>query len=423
MHSRRGVITSLRWRWLLAIAIVSCGVGASWLASRRSSADFSYLYFLARSLRDGNNAYDPAFWPTVAPFEEGPPPGIYYPPTAGLVAFPFGLLSSYRVSLGAWFATVVVAVVGGIRALGRSARPPVDPAVWLTATGVLLLSSTARWGMTGLNAVVVVFGLLCAFLVFIDRGQRSAALVIALIVALLKPSVLLPFLGLFVLYRYHVEWLAVLVATPLANVACFARLGGLPAFHAYRAQMSTLESLGNLNTPDPSATFSVPRADLKYFFYGLGSGLQVSSVLPLLIGALLGAWLLSVLLRAPRGVSRAQAATVSMVLSSLSLIVSYHHHYDLLMVFAPFVLACFDLRMRAVLWQRRALILPLLAILVLLPISVLQRLLLSVLGTPAIWIVNMLFPLATILATLTGLLNMQGLGVPERQAEPDASVV
>jgi hypothetical protein len=379
---------------------------------------------LATSWLDGQQAYDErALTEFPQRFGLAPPPGVYYPPGAGFVALPFGLIREYAVSRSMWWGVLVLAVLLGTRWVVRLAAPFSHRSAWLLAGGLVLLSAANRWAMTGLNAVPLVFALLAAFLVALRAERPWLAAALALATTLLKPSLALPFFGLLLLHRHHRQWLTVLAVSALVNAVGFARLGGLSALRAYRGQMATLEALDKLNTPNPWAPWSVPRSDLKYLVYGLTHDLHTAELMALGLALFGGAWLLALYARAPRELSLSDDVTALLPLLCLVLLVSYHHQYDLLLLFVPALFIAFERSLwhgiRPVAWS----FVPLGALITLLPIGFVHARLESVLGGDAVGVLNMTFSLFTLLALVSSFALLRGLarewqGRPSRLSLP-----
>jgi len=274
---------------------------------------------------------------------------------------------------------------------------------WLIASGLILVSACSRWGMTGLNAAGLVFGLLCWFVHALHRNQLHLAFALALAAAALKVTLAVPFIGLLFLYRHHGIWLGVLAGAGLLNVLSFLRLGGRTAFNDFQANMAVLESLDNLNTPDPWSNFSVPRLDWTYLAFGLTGNLSVSNALTLLLSAIVGLWLLATFLSPAREPTLERTTAALLPLVCLSLLVVYHHHYDLLLILTPGLLAAFSPARPAGIRATKWLLVPVAVLVAALPVGVSHSLSTALFGASGTGYVNMLFPICTTLGLAGGL--------------------
>jgi hypothetical protein len=152
----------------------------------------------------------------------GPPEATYPPPAVGLLALSVGVLGDPRAVLWVWFAVNVLAAVWVAHLLTRLCPVPPGGATAsdnyrLVVAALLLFPSTYDTLFAGQFSLVVL-GLL---LVASDPSRPPLPRGLALGVALLKPSVALPFFFLPVVRR---EWRVILGA-----VAVQAAAGGYVA--------------------------------------------------------------------------------------------------------------------------------------------------------------------------------------------------
>src|SRR4051794_1697099 len=146
--------------WSAAAAVAGLQV---WAAFHRPAydqlADLGVYLGSVRLLGDGGSLYDFAAAHNGAPFT--------YPPFAGLVLFPVGLLADVPARVG-WTALTVLAVVLLALPVRRPARPPLTaptpvltPLVALALFASAPVSSNLRFGQVSLFLVVAVLADMC----------------------------------------------------------------------------------------------------------------------------------------------------------------------------------------------------------------------------------------------------------------------
>jgi hypothetical protein len=330
---------------------------------------------------------------------------VFYPPATGVAMLPFAFVP-FRVGQALWFVLMVASVVVGIRALVRLVEPEAPSYVWSCISGIVLLSSCIRWGLTPLQGAPFVLGLLCIFFVLLERGYIGWAAAVAAYATAFKMTLAVPFLGLLFLHRRHVAWCAVLGIWLLLNALGFLRIGGMDAFRTYTTSMSGLESMTGINTPDPWRDVSEPRTDLTYFFYGIAGHLQFARLAAKGLSGLLGLWLAARCLKF-RKPNLAATAAFMMPFAILTLISVYHHQYDLSILIAPLVIMV--LRPESLGVPRWALVLmtPLVAVMTFAPVGMLHHLSMNYLGAESIGVVNLMYPVCTVLALLGSLVVLE----------------
>jgi hypothetical protein len=157
----------------------------------------------------------------------GPPEATYPPPAVGLLALTVGLLPKPGMALWVWFAVNLAAAVGV--AIGLTRLWPVPPRggtasdnLLYVLAALLLFSATYRVMAVGQFSLLV----LCLLLAANDPSLPWLLRGVALGVALLKPSVALPFVLLPLVRR---EWRVLLAAASVQAVGTLyvaAQTGG-----------------------------------------------------------------------------------------------------------------------------------------------------------------------------------------------------
>jgi hypothetical protein len=333
-----------RYRLAIGLLALTLGIAASVRAAMRLGVDFSFLHLTGKGLLAGVNVYDRAWQDSQFSELYGLKPqlGMFYPPATGFVLVPLSILP-YSVAQPLWLCILLGCVVLGVRLLVRSSLPEAAPYVWMLAAGGALLSAGARWAITPLQGAPLAFGLLCWLVVALQREQWKLAVALVAVAAAFKITLALPFFGLLLLYRRYAGVLAAGAICVGLNALGFAIMGA-GSFAGYLHNIAGVESFGDINSPDPSEVYSIPRVDWIYLFYGLTRSSQFSRIACLLVAVLALLWLArdAVRLKAPFTLSE-----LGLVLSALVCVGSaavYHHHYDLLPFVVPFTLLAIGAR-------------------------------------------------------------------------------
>lgn len=388
-------------RLLLSIAVLGSGLLASYFAAQRMGVDFASLHAMGRALVTQTDVYDPAWKERAFPAEYGlgAPPGMFYPPATGFPLIPFGLLP-YAVGKFIWFVTLAGSVVAGVRAVVRLALPDAGADVWMALSGVVLMTSAMRWGMTPLQGAPFMFGLLCFFVVALVRGRLRLAAGIAVLAMAFKMTLALPFLGLLALYR---RWgaIALVISSWLGLNALGFWCMGPGALGHYRLGMGVVEALDDINTPNPWLRISIPRLDWKYLLYGLVPDVTLAQLGSLALAAATSAWLAWFALkiwrkREPPSLELLTPFVAAVVcLGSLCV---YHHQYDVCLFLVPVLMTLHGPTRRSLPRAAWLLTLPLLVMMAILPIGKVQSVLVSSFPPSSIGLFNMSFPLSLSLA-------------------------
>jgi len=370
--------------------------------------DFASYHLMARALVERLPIYSFDFQRAVFPAEYnlGPPPGMFYPPATGFAVLPFAFLP-YWLGQVSFLALMLIMVVVGVRALVKAARPDAGREVWMATAGLVLLSACIRWGTTPLQGAPIVFALLSLFAIALHLERWNVALAIAIVVTTFKITLALPFLGGLFLYRRYGAAVITMAIWGGLNLVGFVRLGGRDALQGYRDNMKVVESLHQINTPDPWDPISIPRLDWTYLLNGLSGQLAASRALGMALSVATALWLAYAAWRVGRPPSlRALGAFLSAFVC-LGTLAIYHHQYDVSLFVAPLLLLCLTPReLGESPWATR-LLLPLAAIAALLPVGKVQQLLRSHFGDGAVGLMNVAFPIATSLALIGSVLLVQ----------------
>jgi hypothetical protein len=402
---------------LSGVVLITAAVIINWLATRRQGQDFGYLYAAAVAIVTGAPLYN-APWQKVAFTTWGLPlpQGVFYPPATGFTSLPLAAVS-FPVAQGFWFAFLTVVVTLGVWVTVKRARPDATTGLLALVAGVVLLSSCMRWGMTPLQGAPFVFALLAFFVVALHTNRPGLVFFIATYATAFKFTIAFPFLGLLLLHKRYGSMIGAVALAGILNLIGFARVGGWSALSDYRSGISTLESFGTVNSPDPWDPQSSQRLDWPYLFNGLSGHLEASRMLAIVAFALVCAWLLRKSQYIQRPVSLDVTAAFLVPLVCLSVVCIYHHHYDIMPLLVPFLImfARFDqVRPFRNRWAV-CLIAPLLAMMALLPIAFGQRLAIELVGPVGQGLFNLLLPVATTL-TLVGSLVIVRQIVPGRES-------
>jgi arabinofuranan 3-O-arabinosyltransferase len=395
------VLSSRPWR-ALGVAALAGGIAIS-LNMVGGGVDFPVIYVMGQGWLNGTNVYLPEQTAAFRPEFGVDQYGMFYPPATGFVAMPLALLP-YDVAKWAFALTITVAIVFGIRALVRVAKPEAPPQLWMIAAGVVLASSAMRWGMMLLQVAPLVLGLLCLFVSLLHRERPRAAVAVAIVAMSLKMTLALPFLGLLALRRHFVGATAVVAAWVTLNVIGFWRMG-TGAFAHYQRNIGELEQLGHISTPDPWRPIALPRLDWVSLFYGITENLTFARTAALAVAGACFLWLAWCALRHPRPRDLRTTAVFLGAATCLGSLGVYHHQYDAILFFAPALLGVllFDPKYR---WGY-LLVAPLIAMILLLPIGKTQAVLVNLLGLTGVGLLKLSFPVAFTLALAGCLLLIQ----------------
>ena len=387
-----------------------------WSDWENGGVDFPVLYAMARGVAEAINVYE-----LNAPGQVGQGVvGMVYPPATGFAVLPLAFLP-FPVARAVFFVLMNLTLILGVRTLVRHLAPRSDEYMWLFAAGLVLMAASIRWGMMLLQVAPLILGLLCFFVVALDRGQYKVALAIAMLATAFKITLALPFLGLMLLHRRFFGFGIVIGIWVLLNALGFLRMGDA-AFATYRANVAIFEQVDaswNINGPDPWLGVSLPRLDWVFLFYGIFGNLPVSRLANLFFAGVTTLWLFWESWRtrhSPVTIETTQLFLTPLVcLGSLAV---YHHQYDACLFLAPIAIACFLSRR---LWQPiwgALLCAPLLFIVLLLPIGKAQDVLGGLFGPTGVGLVKISFPIAITLALIGSLAFLRSnLGSNRRRGE------
>ena len=388
-----------------AVIVLLAGLVSNWITGR-GGVDFPSLYVTGRGLVEGTNIYGPGVT-DVFPERYGvaQPQGMFYPPATAFSMAPFAALP-YGWGRLAWLLTIDLTLIFGIRSLVRFTLPGGRNHVWISCAGLVLLSSALRWGMMLLQGAPLVLGMLCFFVVAVNGNRPGWATTLAILAVAVKMTLSLPFLGILLLRRRFFSVFAAGATWLLLNALGFARMGH-GAFTDYRQNVGALESFGNINAPDPWNPLSLPRLDWTSLFFGLSGNLSLARIASLALTGLVVLWLVREGLRARDPLSLRSTALFLAPLVCLGSLCVYHHQYDAALFFAPALLSAFalgpELRPRWVIY----LVLPLLAMILVLPIGLAQNVIAnSFLGWRGVGLLKLSFPVAFSLALLGSLVAL-----------------
>jgi hypothetical protein len=389
-----------RWPVGLGIAALAGGIALS-LMMVGGGVDFPVLYVMGQSVLNGTNVYLPeqnAAFSTVFGVSQF---GVFYPPTTGFVMLPLALLP-YGAAKWTFALIINLAIVLGIRALVRLAKPQAPAPLWMIAAGAVLASSAMRWGMMLLQVAPLVLGLLCGFVSLLHRGKSRAAVAVAIVAMSLKMTLALPFLALLGLRRHFFGAAAVVGAWLILNVVGFWWMGP-GSFPEYQRSIGDLEMIGHISSPDPWRPIALPRLDWVYLVYGITANLSVARAVALGLAGACALWLAWCAFRVPRPHALRTTTIFLGAATCLGSLGVYHHQYDAILFFAPALLGLllFD-------WTDRwgyALIAPLTAMILFLPIGKAQAVLAALMGLTGVGLLKLSFPVAFTLA-LAGCLLM-----------------
>jgi Glycosyltransferase family 87 len=405
----RSIPTSPSWLQALGVAALVGGIVMSLAAVARGGVDFPVLYVMGRALLTGTNVYLPA-QAAAFPAEFGvPPPGMFYPPVTCFAFMPLALLP-FGVAKWLFALLIDAAIIWGIRAMVRTAAPRAAPHVWMIAAGVVLASAAMRWGMMLLQPSPLILGLLCWFVSLLDLRRHRLAVAIAMLAMILKMTLALPFLGLLALGHRWKNIVLITTTWIALNVFGFWRMGP-GAFAQYQRNISGIEELGYINSPDLWRPVALPRLDWVALFYALTESLTFARAATFVLAGVCGLWILWIIFLDRRRTETRTLAPFLGAMVCLGSLIVYHHQYDAILFFAPVILGVLlpERRPRLGHW----LIAPLVLMILVLPIGKAQTVLGSVLGLLGIALVKLAFPVAFTLA-LVGCVLL----IHTRPAEP-----
>ncbi len=377
----------------LAALVLAAGLYANWRTAAPAGVDFASLYVMGRGIASGVNIYDPSVAAEFpAKYGVMVPAGMFYPPATGFSMLPFALVP-FALGRMLWLLAMDAMLVFGVRSLVKRLAPSAQSHVWLLFAGVILLSSALRWAMLLLQGAPFVLGLLCWFVAALHGGRTRLATALAIVAVAMKMTLALPFVGLLMLQRRFGAVVASGATWIALNVLGFLRMGS-GAFHDYQSSVGKLEAFGDINSPDPWNVNTSPRLDWTSLFYGTTGNLPVSRLATLALAGLVALWLLREGYRAKDPRSLRSTAFFLAPLVCLGSLCVYHHHYDAGLFYAPVLVLYFVVGLRKLRGPGLWLMLPLLALLLLLPIGVVQNVAGSLLGARGIGLMKLSFPVA-----------------------------
>jgi hypothetical protein len=310
-----------------------------------------------------------------------------------VVTLPLALMP-YPLAHALWLALMIGLVAYGVRSLVRLVEPEAPSYQWRIAAGIVLASACVRWGMTPGQGAPLIMGVLCLFVVALQKRQSWLIFALATFATAFKPTLALPFLGLLVLHRQYKALVAAVGLWVACNLIGFVRLGGLTAFHAYQQNIRGLEAIDDINTPDPWRTISVPRLDWIYLLDGVTRHLALARLLTLVLAAGMGTLLIWQMRRFRMPIAVETTAAFLAVLVCLANSVVYHHHYDISLIVAPgLVWYSRRKRLREPGWANY-LMLPLLLMAAFWPVATMQHLVSRYFGPIGWGLMDLLFPLS-----------------------------
>jgi len=403
--------TRTRILFAIALLVLLAGLVANW-AVGRGGVDFPSMYVTGRGALTGANIYQAS---ATEHFQElygvERPIAMFYPPATSFMMLPFAILP-YPLAKLAWLLTIDIVLITGLRALVRYAAPEAGSHVWMFTVGVVLLSSALRWGMMLLQAAPLLLGMLCWFVVVLQREQRGWATALAILAVAIKMTLSLPFLGLLLLRRRYLAACAAVSTWAALNAVGFLRMG-TTAFNDYRQSVATLEAFGNINTPDPWNALSLPRLDWTYLFYGLSGNLTLAKLATLGLSGVVSLWLLKEGFFSRQPPTLQETTLFLAPLVCLGSLCVYHHQYDACMVFCPAILALLVFGKRPRPAWAGLMTLPLLTMILILPIGLAQRFASALLGPVGVGLLKLSFPIA-FTAALIGSIAMLRAGTTRR---------
>ena len=396
-----------RLAWLGVLSLTA-GVLASVAAAQRMAVDIIYMHLTGRGIAHGFPIYD-LVWQRMALNElyhvDPHPLGIMYPPNTGFFTLPLSFLT-VRTAQIVWFLVLLFATVLGSRSVIRFAGNEKWRDQWPILVGLILLSACMRWGFTPLQCAPLVFGLLCLAVVGLHTRRDVWSFVATCLVLNLKITLAPPFLGLIWLHRRFKLLGAALGSWVLLTAAAFARVGGWSAVVDYRANVSAMEAIADINTPDPWFPHSIARLDWIYLFYGLSRNLVLARFAAALLTLVTALFIARefLRLRTPPDLGTTTAFLAPLVY--LTLLCVYHHHYDSSLVLVP-VLLLGLLTPKSLTRTSVGLALPLVVLITLVPVATTQHLIVRLFGESKMGVLNLLFPITTSLALVGSIIMLR----------------
>jgi hypothetical protein len=277
------------------------------------------------------------------------PPRQYYPPSALIAALPMAVFSYPAAKALCYIASVVV-LGGGLWALMAQRAP-----AWRLESRLLLIlialqCVSVRWCFTMLQMGALATGLFALYYTALLRSRAGWAGAILLVVLCLKATLALPLLAAALVGRQYRQIVLGVLLFALINAIGFARTGGVAAVGDYRRNIAQLEQLP-VNDPDPHHPESGERSDWVYLVNAFAPNAPRARRIALALnGVSVGILGMALFQERKR---RLCAAAMTLWLSAatcLSLLMVYHHTYDLALLLVPLILlraAPLELRRRA----------------------------------------------------------------------------
>jgi Glycosyltransferase family 87 len=322
----------------LGVALLVIGITINWRISSGRGEDFYHPYVMAVSLVRGFDVYNApdlhAVYGEIA--SHWPAPwGFFYTPSTGLALLPLAALP-VQMAKAAFFVLSSAVMLFGAHQFLQLVAPRWHIGYRVLVLGALMAASATRWAFMYLQAAPLILGLLCMFIVALQRRRMAVAFLTAAIAVCLKITLGLPFLILAVVQRRYVLAAAIGGTWVVANGLGFLQIGGIEAVRGYQANMAVFEAVNEVNYPDFRVVTSMQRLDWPYLFNAFSPDLPRSAFLGSLISAVAMAWLLWQAWRC-RALGN-DLATMGAFLGpvvGLSLLSVYHHHYDIVSLLAP----------------------------------------------------------------------------------------
>jgi hypothetical protein len=316
---------------LLGLILLAVGFYINWGVTIGRGEDFGHLYVMGKSLVRGFNVYiAPDLHPVYLDMTGSPdwvPWGAFYTPSAGAATLPLSFLP-YGLARAAFFLISSAVLLAGAYQLIELLLPRWHIGYRMLLLGAFFCASANRWAFLYLQAAPLIFGLLCMFVVALQRRRISVAFVTAILGLCVKFSLGLPFIGLALVQRRYKLAVAIVAVFCVVNGIGFLRLGGIEAVRGYQQTMSTLEWPDQVNYPDFRSP-AMTRTDWPYILNAINLDIARSAFLGTLLSAASVAVLAWQAWRS-RKFARELATTAAFMgpLVSLSLLSVYHHHYD-----------------------------------------------------------------------------------------------
>lgn len=396
------------------------GVVTSWLATSRHGYDYIHLYLTTHGVASGAPIYDAAWRTDFVPQACGraaPGEGVFYPPGTGVAMLLLAPLSCSAFA-HALHVLLIVAVIAGARWLVGLFKPDAPQGTWVWVAGLVLLSACVRWGMTHLQSAPLMFGLLALEMALLHGRRPALAALVACFASALKVTMGPPFVVLLLMHRRFAAAFGVGAFVVALNALGFWRMGGAAALAGYRAALGSLERVGTINAANPLDPQAGIRLDWVALFTGVTGDLSLAKLLALGLAVAIGAWLLRAAYRLPQPLTPEATAALALPLVCLNLMVTYHHAYDVSVLWAPLVgVMLLGKRPARPDWST-LLALPLLAVMALLPIEVTKRLVTSMLGGAGMVALRITFPIVMTLGLAGSLAHLRSRLQRRPEREP-----